>query len=201
MLSFDNNKTSTSARSDMKCHYQNKYEKWYWSLIFKFEKREYLPENYDKHHPVPKAIWPKGWNHRETETIVCVTPREHFILHLLLCKCGFEWNGITRFVLGFARGKQKGVGFSGLCSFWKEAYCKKVVPHNKGKKSDPLWNESDYLYWVWSNLLVENTKGKGSGYPGNGYRSLAIATGVPATKTLRNMVTLFKQGWIPVAMI
>lgn len=140
MVSSENNNPSTSARS-IACHYQNKYEKWYWSLIDKFEKRDYLPEVYDKHHPVPKEVWPEGWRHKETQLTVCVTYREHFILHLLLCKCGLSWNSLTRFVHRFVRGEQRKSQFSNLSNFWKKAHNKRVTPHNKGKKGLPYVTE------------------------------------------------------------
>ena len=170
MVSSENDNPSTSARSNVKCHYQNKYEKWYWSLIEKYEKRDYLPEHYEKHHPVPKSLWPEGWRHREIEATVCVSHREHFILHLLLFKCGFSILGVSRFVLNFSRGKQKGEAYSNSPKFWKSVYDKHNVPHNKGT---------------------------GSGYPGNGYRNLMKATGENKEKTLKNMVTRFRKGWIP----
>jgi hypothetical protein len=197
MVSSENDNPSTSARSNITCHYLNKYEKWYWLLIKQFEDREYLPNKYEKHHPVPKSIYPKDWRHKETEKVVCVTYREHFILHLILYKMGFEISGITRFVLGFARGKQKGERFSNLSSFWKSVYGRCIVPHNKGAFQDPLWKEADYFYWVWSNILPKNPKGSGSGYSGNGYRNLMAATGSHKEKILRTMVTKFRKGWIP----
>jgi hypothetical protein len=197
MVSSENDNPSTSARSNVKCHYRNKYDKWYWTLIEKYEKRDYLPEHYEKHHPVPKSLWPEGWRHREIEATVCVSRREHFILHLLLFKCGFSILGVSRFVLNFSRGKQKGEAYSNSPKFWKSVYDKYNAPHNKGKMQDPLWSEADYFYWVWKNLLPTNTKGTGSGYSGNGYRNLMKATGESKEKTLKNMVTRFRKGWIP----
>jgi len=196
MLSFDNDKTSTSAQDNITCHYLNKYEKWYWTLVYAFEKRDYLPAKYEKHHPVPKEIWPKGWNHKETETVICVSHREHFILHLLLYKMGFSISSFSRFVLGFSRGKQTQENCSGLSKFWKEVYRSRVIPHNKGNRTHPYWDEADYLYWVWKNVLSDNNS-KGRGYPGKGYRNLAKATGTDPNKVLRTMVDEFEKGWIP----
>lgn len=55
----------------------NKYAKWYWELI---EKRSRDPAafSFEKHHPIPKSMG-------GTKTVK-LTPREHFIAHLLLTK-------------------------------------------------------------------------------------------------------------------
>ena len=63
-----------------------KYEKWYWSLIGKFQKRGWSkknsPEYVEGHHLYPIGLFGKQGNSWK----VWVTPREHYVLHLLLSK-------------------------------------------------------------------------------------------------------------------
>jgi hypothetical protein len=204
MVSSENDNPSTSAQSSIICHYQNKYEKWYWSLIQKFEKRETLPDRFECHHPVPKEIWPERWMDRETITVVGVSFREHFILHLLLTKIGFSHSSLNRFLKNFCRGRQKGTKATNLKKFWdRYQFRGDKLPdkpwehtYREDKTFLQTWVEADYFYWVWCNILP-TPKGKGSGYSGNGYRNLAKSTGVPPSKSLRRMVNYFREGWVP----
>jgi len=63
-----------------------KYEKWYWAFIDKFDERGWTrktaPCYVEGHHPYPLGLFGK----RENKWRVYVTPREHYVLHLLLCK-------------------------------------------------------------------------------------------------------------------
>jgi hypothetical protein len=203
-MSFDNNNSSTSAQSNITCHYRNKYEKWYWTLINKFENRDYLPKKFENHHPVPKEIWPKDWDSREIITTVGVSVREHFILHLLLTKVGFSHSSLIRFLKGFRRGQQRGLHATNLKKLWDRYQFKgdnlPDKPWEHSYREDlsflDLWVDADYFYWVWLNILP-TPLGKGSGYPGNGYRNLSKAVGVKPTKSIRRMVIYFKAGWDP----
>jgi hypothetical protein len=203
-MSSEDNNLPTSAQSNITCHYSNKYEKWYWSLIRTFENRETLPANFESHHPVPKEIWPKDWGDREIISVVGVSVREHFILHLLLTKMGFSHSALNRFLKGFRRGKQRGLKATNLKTLWDKYQFKgdslpdKPWEHTyRGDLSFlELWRDADYFYWVWKQILPM-PKGKGSGFSGNGYRNLAAATGLEPTKTVRRMVDYFKSGWIP----
>jgi hypothetical protein len=143
MVSSENNNPSTSARS-IECHYRNKYEKWYWLLIKKYQDREQLPEDFEAHHPIPKEIWPLNWRSSSVIWTVGVTFREHFILHLLLVKAGLQSSSsLKRFLEAFARGRNK-QGFStNLMDFWKKFMYKTFIPHNKGKIGLPYVTE-DY---------------------------------------------------------
>jgi hypothetical protein len=62
---------------------QNKYTKWYYNIIQNAQAR-ILPSNvyFEKHHIVPRSL---GGNNKQLN-IVELTPREHFICHLLLTK-------------------------------------------------------------------------------------------------------------------
>lgn len=66
---------------------KNKYTKWYFSIIEKanFEKRiKTKTTYYEKHHIIPKCKPFNGDN--STDNLVLLTPKEHFICHLLLTK-------------------------------------------------------------------------------------------------------------------
>ena len=62
---------------------ESKYLKWYFDLI---EKRKNDPPNefYEKHHILPKSIFPEFEN--DIENLVSLSYREHFIAHILLYK-------------------------------------------------------------------------------------------------------------------
>jgi hypothetical protein len=64
----------------------NKYEKWYWFFIDKFVSREWsrktAPCYVEGHHPYPAGLFGK----KDNTWRVYVTPREHYVLHLLLSK-------------------------------------------------------------------------------------------------------------------
>jgi hypothetical protein len=61
----------------------NKYTKWYMSIIESAKTRERSDEEYyERHHIVPKSLG--GRNNKEN--LVSLTAREHFICHMLLVK-------------------------------------------------------------------------------------------------------------------
>lgn len=140
-MSFDNDNSSTSAQH-IECHYRSKYEKWYWKLIYKLETRKPIPSHYEKHHPVPRELHSEGWKGSEAKWTVKVTPREHFILHLLLVKTGeFNSYSLKRFVGNFGKwGDFDGV-ITHLKDFWMAYMNRNCVPHNKGKKNLPYVTE------------------------------------------------------------
>lgn len=62
---------------------QNKYTKWYYSIIYRAKSRVVDQEKYyEKHHIIPKSLG--GSNLKDN--LVKLFPREHFICHLLLIK-------------------------------------------------------------------------------------------------------------------
>lgn len=64
----------------------SKYERWYWSFIDKFEARGWSknssPGYCEGHHIYPKGLFGK----KDNKFRVWVSPREHYVLHLLLSK-------------------------------------------------------------------------------------------------------------------
>ena len=63
---------------------ENKYNKWYYKIIntAKLLNRSKYTEYFENHHIIPKCMG--GSNHYNN--LVLLTPREHFICHLLLTK-------------------------------------------------------------------------------------------------------------------
>lgn len=62
---------------------QNKYTRWYYSIITNAQLRNLPKETYiEKHHIIPRSL---GGNNEQTN-LVKLTAREHFICHLLLTK-------------------------------------------------------------------------------------------------------------------
>jgi hypothetical protein len=64
---------------------ENKYKKWYYSIILNARKEKRIKNTliyYEKHHIIPKCL--NGTN--DKENLVLLTAKEHFICHKLLCK-------------------------------------------------------------------------------------------------------------------
>jgi len=67
----------------MYIYLHNKYTKWYYAIIQSAQNRRLEPcTRVEKHHIVPKSLG--GGN--EASNLVPLTPREHYICHLLLTK-------------------------------------------------------------------------------------------------------------------
>lgn len=60
----------------------NKYKKWYDSIIKKAQQRKNLTGYSEKHHIIPKSLGGNNLN----ENLIYLTAREHFICHILLTK-------------------------------------------------------------------------------------------------------------------
>jgi len=60
----------------------NKYTKWYYNIISKAQSRNDILDYTEKHHIIPKSLG--GSN--DKLNLVKLTPREHFICHLLLTR-------------------------------------------------------------------------------------------------------------------
>lgn len=89
---------------------QNKYKSWHDSIIAKAKNRK-LSGYKETHHILPKSLG--GSN--EQDNLVELTAREHFLVHLLLCK----------FTIGVARQKM-GFAFHAMCTFKNKGRYKKI---------------------------------------------------------------------------
>lgn len=79
----------------------SKYTKWYKSIVTNAISRKTVIRYYEKHHILPISFNMGG--EKDTNNIINVTAREHFLLHYLLCKMGTPYS-ISVF---FAFGKMK----------------------------------------------------------------------------------------------
>jgi hypothetical protein len=75
----------------------NKYTKWYYSIIHKAQSRSTISDYVERHHIIPKSIG--GTN--DKLNLVKLTLREHFVCHRLLIKMT---NGYSRIKMLHALG-------------------------------------------------------------------------------------------------
>ncbi len=73
---------------------ENKYKKWYFSIVENAKSRTYDKFSHERHHIIPSSLG--GSN--DPQNIVCLLYREHFICHWLL----------TKFTKSVAQGKMCG---------------------------------------------------------------------------------------------
>ena len=74
---------SNAIKEQSAMYLQNKYTRWYYNIIQQAQSRILPPDVYvEKHHIIPKSL---GGNNTKLN-IAKLTPREHFVCHLLLTK-------------------------------------------------------------------------------------------------------------------
>jgi len=61
----------------------NKYSKWYWTLVDKAKTRTAISGYVEKHHIIPHSMGGK----KQKSNLVILTAREHFVAHCLLARC------------------------------------------------------------------------------------------------------------------
>lgn len=114
---------------------RNKYCTWYETLIEFARKRQRAEGTYyEKHHVVPRSL---GGSDR-SDNIVHLTPREHFMAHLLLPKM-VKGPAVYKMVFAFFRMKKHAVT-SRSYDFFRVAYSKRTKGENNpffGKKHTP----------------------------------------------------------------
>lgn len=66
----------------MECFINNKYTRTYHKIITNAQQRDISPDFVERHHIVPRALGGSD----DTDNIVSLTPREHYICHALLPK-------------------------------------------------------------------------------------------------------------------
>jgi hypothetical protein len=196
-VSFDNNNLSTSALRPT-CHFSSKYEKWYWSIIHKAQKRlsqgeDQFREPVEEHHPIPECMWANNWIHSDRFWKVVLTPREHYVVHLLLAKMEltpYIARSITRF-LNSPHHHLK-------CSYTKLDWLGKKIVSKHGYNVPPyrnhatslsrsakdLWLLAEDAYLVWKKL---NCGGK----------KIATELNARDSSSFHSMVKKFKEGWVP----
>jgi hypothetical protein len=114
---------------------ESKYTQWYFSIVnrAKADRRRKKHAYYEAHHIIPESLG--GPNTKAN--LVMLTPKEHYICHLLLVKM---LDGQARFKMVYAFFRMKGKHTAGSYHKFKQAY-RKIVrgPGNAfyGKKHSP----------------------------------------------------------------
>ena len=108
----------------------NKYTKWYFNIIenAKTKLRTKGEVYYESHHIIPRAL--DGNNKKEN--LVLLTPKEHFICHLLLIKMCIDGKHIKSMYWAFrmmGTCLSKGIFTSNMYNFYRE----KFDYNNRGK--------------------------------------------------------------------
>lgn len=198
MLSFDDNKTSTSALRPT-CHYRSKYEKWYWMIIQKSENRRAkgdsrLIGSTETHHVIPECLHPKGWDHIDASWTCTLTPREHYIVHLLLAKQEltlYVARSVTRFLnnkkhphLVESYTRLRWLGRAVVSRHGYNAPPYRNTATSKSRQAKDLWALADQAYFVWCAHDC-------------GGIALSTHMGVRRSTSTQTMVKLFRKGWVP----
>jgi hypothetical protein len=197
-MSFDNNNSSTSA-SHPTCHYSSKYEKWYWKIIETVEKRRetgsaYISGSVEEHHVIPECLYPENWEHIDKYWKVILTPREHYILHLLLAKTEitpYLARSVNRF-LNNTKHPHLVQSYTNLPSLGKKITSKhgyNVPPYRNtatstSRQAKDLWRIADEIYETWVTNKCGSVK-------------LSTLVGVRRSTSVASMISKFKGGWIP----
>jgi NUMOD3 motif len=123
---------------------QNKYTTMYHRIVINAKKRILSPEIYtEKHHIIPKSLG--GDN--SPENIVTLTPKEHFICHLLLPKMVERDNkrkmkyASWMMIVGIKRYKPSARIYEMLRNQMAEANKERIGP-NLGKKLSDEWKQN-----------------------------------------------------------
>ncbi len=138
--------------------FPNKYTKWYLSIV---QNSRYINGYGENHHILPKCF--KLGGEKNTDNIVKLTAREHYICHLLLTKM-FE--GKKRFQMNYALlrmmvkqtdKQQRNYSInSSLYSFARQHHStmlKSNNPNKDGKFAKEAWSKNPERKKLQSNLL------------------------------------------------
>jgi len=90
---------------DKNIYKENKYSKWYYKLINSriLLNRDYNDGEFHKHHILPKSLGGENNN----SNLVVLTPREHYICHLLLLEMTFGRNKSKMYCAFFRFNNEK----------------------------------------------------------------------------------------------
>jgi hypothetical protein len=121
----------------------NKYTNWYYNLVLK--RKQNIPEGYfERHHIIPKSI---GGNNN-SDNIVCLTAREHFIAHWLLTKMV---SGQNRYKMEFALNAMSRVSSNQERKLTSYQFARCKIAHSIAMKNtiprmvtDPITREKWY---------------------------------------------------------
>lgn len=138
----------------------NKYTKWYNELIENRKNRNCSDDTYyEKHHIVPKTVG--GGD--EPSNLIYLTPKEHFVAHLLLTKMysgEMKYKLMHAFSMMFVKSKKnikRGNFNSNLYSSLRQDVAKRVGEANKGCTP---WNKGLTRSEDVKNAISTANKGK-----------------------------------------
>ncbi len=151
----------------------NKYTKWYYEIISRAKTRTLAPGYSEDHHIIPTCLG--GTN--KLENLVTLTPREHFVCHLLLTKMTV---GQHKYKMGFALSMISSIKNIGggryvctsklyeyshkqfresLDAYWtpenRQRHAEKISLVTKGRKIAEKARES-YRNKIWTDNAVAN---------------------------------------------
>ena len=112
----------------------NKYTKWYFSIIENAKTRVYSKEEYvENHHIIPKSLG----GLRTKENMVTLSAREHFICHMLLIRMSWDKNSKAKMVHAawFFQGNFKHSGFRINCNTYEYLKIQKRRANSSRKQS------------------------------------------------------------------
>ena len=117
----------------------NKYKKWYFNLI-KSRKNIKRKDFTEKHHIIQKCLGGKN----SPENIVRLTPREHFIAHLLLTKMSKNKN--IKKKMYYALMEMKRINSEGKCRVSSKVFEKhrKRMSYMISGKNNPFYGKGHF---------------------------------------------------------
>lgn len=197
-MSIDNNNSSTSAPRPT-CHFSNKYEKWYWSIVHRAICRSLTglsvySGQVEDHHVIPESMYPPNWENFDRFWVIHLTPREHYMVHLLLAKMELT-PYIARAVTRFLNNKKHPhlmEQYTKLRWLGKQIVSKhgyNVPPWRNNatstsRSAKDLWRKADLIYDIWVTHKCGGVK-------------LSALLGDRRSTSYHSMITCFKSGWIP----
>lgn len=174
----------------------NKYTDWYYAIVNNSKSRERPIGYIERHHIIPSSL---GGNNK-LENLAILTPREHFVCHLLLTKMT---HGNAMFKMKFAFSMMVKINNIGegryrpssrfyeiakksfkesLTNYWtadaRKIHADKISKATKGSKKSESAKES-YRNKVWTEKALQNLTDIG-------IKSAALRKGKPWSEHVRN---------------
>jgi len=171
---------------------QNKYSRWYYNIINSARARVLVSNTYyEKHHIIPKSLGGTA----NSENLVKLTAKEHFICHLLLPKIT-TGNNKHKMIHAFwfmSNPKKLGLRYKPSSKIYELAKLEKskLLKSIRGKDHPNFGKKhpertSDIFTDQWRASISESKKGK-----------VAWNKGIPRTQEVKNAVSMANIGKVP----
>ena len=173
----------------------NKYTRWYYNIVTSAKSRIYTGYT-EKHHIIPKSCG--GSNSKEN--LVKLTPKEHFICHLLLTKMV---NGHNRHLMVYAfhglKAKQNRQNrYSSKLEITAKIYQKLKEELNIIKKSQTPWNKGKTgLPSSWNKGISPSDETKEKIRDARAKQDMSYRKGTPLSEEQRNKISQTLKGNVP----